>query len=304
MYAAPPEAQSEVFTEIPQHFRKTGRSAWADANKRGAELHSFLEGPSFDRAGNLYVVDIPWGRVFRISPAGDWELAVEYDGWPNGLRVHKDGTIYIADYKNGIMHFDPTTGRIEPFFSHYRSEGLKGANDLIFGSNGDLYFTDQGQTGLQDPTGRVFRLPAGGGADCLINTVPSPNGLVLSQHEDSLLVGACRANAIWDLPLHADGSTSKVRLFIQMSGGGGPDGLALDEDGSIAICHAGLGSIWLFSNLGEPLLRVRSCRGVSTTNLAYGGADNRDIFVTESHSGAILRARMPSAGRPMFSHMD
>ena len=82
MFAAPPEMTFEVFTEIPDSFRKTGRSAWADSNKRGAELHSFLEGPSFDRAGNLYVVDIPWGRIFRISPQGQWELAIEYDGWP------------------------------------------------------------------------------------------------------------------------------------------------------------------------------------------------------------------------------
>lgn len=304
MYAAPPEAESELFTELPARFRKTGRSAWADANKRGAELHSFLEGPSFDRAGNLYVVDIPWGRIFRISPDGEWELVLEYDGWPNGLRVHRDGTIYLADYKNGIMHFDPASGRIEPFFSQYRSEGLKGANDLIFASNGDLYFTDQGQTGLQDPSGRVFRLRAGGGVDCLIDTVPSPNGLVLNHDEGSLLVGASRSNAIWNLPLLEGGGTSKVNLFIQMSGGGGPDGLALDEEGGIAICHAGLGSIWLFSKLGEPLLRVRSCRGVSTTNLAYGGDDRRDLYITESKSGAILKVRMPTPGRPMYSHMD
>jgi gluconolactonase len=45
-------------------------------------------------------------------------------------------------------------------------------------SNGDVYFTDQGQTGLHDPTGRVYRLAPDGRLDCLIDTGISPNGLV------------------------------------------------------------------------------------------------------------------------------
>ena len=53
-------------------------------------------------------------------------------------------------------------------------------NDLFFAANGDLFFTDQGQTGLQDPTGRVYRLEAAGRLTCLIDTVPSPNGIVVA----------------------------------------------------------------------------------------------------------------------------
>ncbi len=304
MYAAPPEITATVFTEVPERFRKSSRSAWGDANKAGAILPSFLEGPSFDRTGQLYVVDIPWGRVFRISPAGEWTLVIEYDGWPNGLKIRKDGQIFITDYMNGLMQLDPASGTIRTVVGHHRSEGLKGVNDLVFASNGDIYFTDQGQTGLQDPTGRVFRYAADGRLTCLIDTVPSPNGLVLNADESALLVGASRDNSIWSLPLHRDGGTSKVSKFIQMSGGGGPDGLALDADGGLAVCHAGLGSVWIFSRLGEPTLRVRSCRGHSTTNLAYGGPDFRDLFVTESASGSILTARVPVPGRPMHSHME
>jgi gluconolactonase len=57
------------------------------------------------------------------------------------------------------------------------SEGFKGLNDLHFAANGDLYFTDQGQTGIADPTGRVFRLRADGGLDRLALNVPSPTAL-------------------------------------------------------------------------------------------------------------------------------
>ena len=71
-------------------------TAWADINRGGQTIDSFLEGPSFDRQGRLYVTDIPYGRVFRISAEGEWELVAEYDGWPNGLKIHRDGRIFIT----------------------------------------------------------------------------------------------------------------------------------------------------------------------------------------------------------------
>ena len=63
------------------------------------------------------------------------------------------------------------------------------------------------------------------------------------------------------LPLLPEGIPYKVGEFIRMSGGGGPDGLAMDARGNLAVAHLGLGTVWLFSALGEPLLRIRSCAG-------------------------------------------
>ena len=266
-------------------------------------MHSFLEGPSFDRAGNLYVVDIPYGRILRVSPAGEFAQVARYDGWPNGLKIHKDGRIFIADHLRGILVLDASTGKVTPVLDRVRREGLKGVNDMIFASNGDLYFTDQGQTGLQDATGRVYRLKPDGHIDCLIDTVPSPNGIVLSPDEKHLFVAVTRANQIWRMPLHPDGSTSKVAAFITLSGGlAGPDGLAMDAEGNLAVAHCGLGTAWLFSRLGEPLYRMRSPAGLSTTNLAYGGPENRHLYMTESDSGSILVAELPTPGLPLFSH--
>jgi len=288
---------------MPENLRMKGRrSGWA-FGKGNDNLHSFLEGPSFDREGNLYVVDIPYGRIFRVSPEAEWQLVAEYDGWPNGLKIHRDGRIFIADHLRGLMQLDPDTGAVIPILETVRREGFRGLNDLIFASNGDLYFTDQGQTGLQDASGRVFRMRADGHIDCLISNVPSPNGLVLTSDEKTLLVAATRANQIWRLPLHADGTTSKVMAFITLSGGlTGPDGLALDSEGGLAIAHCGLGTVWLIDRLGEPQWRIRSCAGLATTNLAYGGPDMRWLYITESDSGTILRARVPVAGHALYSH--
>ena len=150
---------TKVFSAMPERFRRKGvRSTWADANRSGLPTDCFIEGPSFDADGNLYIVDIPFGRVFLIAPDGAWSLVIEYDGWPNGLKIHPDGRILVADYRHGIMQLDAGAGRMLPVLTARNSESFKGCNDLHLASNGDIYFTDQGQTGLHDPTGRVYRL--------------------------------------------------------------------------------------------------------------------------------------------------
>ena len=232
----------------------------------------------------------------------DFTLVAEYDGEPNGLKIHRDGRIFIADYKNGIVVLDPETGKVDPFLARVRLERLKAVNDLVFASNGDMYFTDQGLTGLHDPTGRVFRVRADGRVDCLLDNIPSPNGIVLDPSETVLYVAVTRANAIWRVPLMRDGTVAKVGNFIQLSGGGGPDGLAMDEAGNLCVAHIGIGAVWLFSPAGEPLLRLQSRHGRHTTNMAFGGPDRRTLFITESETGTILRAEMDVPGRQMFSH--
>ena len=164
---APPRLiPTEVFSAMPHEFRRKGvRTDWADANRPGQPTDSFIEGPSFDAEGNLYIVDIPFGRIFRIAPDGRWSLVVEYDGWPNGLKIASDGRILVADYKHGIMELDARAGRMQPVLTAHHSESFKGCNDLHIADNGDIYFTDQGQTGLHDQTGRVYRLSPGGRLD-------------------------------------------------------------------------------------------------------------------------------------------
>ena len=297
MYFGPPPQviETKIFATVPDKHRNAAPRA-----KKG-KVRCFLEGPSFDRAGNLYCVDIPFGRVFRISPQRVWEVVAEYDGEPNGLKIHKDGRIFIADHRRGILLLDPQTGSVAPLIEGPSKEHFKGVNDLIFAGNGDLYFTDQGQTGLHDPTGRVYRYTASGQLHCLIDTIPSPNGIILNMREDALYVAVTRANAVWPVPLDKSGSTSKVGLFVQLFSAG-PDGLALDEDGNVLVTHPGLGTVWVFSKYGVPLYQIKSCGGEMTTNLAYGGDDRKTLYIVDSKAANILTARMPVAGKLMYSH--
>jgi gluconolactonase len=303
LFSPPQIIQTEVFSEMPVQFRKQKQfPVWARVNRPGLELSSFIEGPSFDRAGNLFIVDVPYGRIFRISPEGKWDIVTEYDGEPNGLKFHKDGRAFICDYKNGLMQLDVSSGKVTPVLERTQTERFKGLNDLIFATNGDVYFTDQGHTGMHDPSGHVYRYSADGKLTCLLDNVPSPNGLVLTATEKVLLVAATRSNSIWRVPLTTDGGVTKVGIFAYLSGGFGPDGMAMDAAGNVLVAHVGMGCVWMFSPKGEPLYRIQSCLGNDVTNMAFGGADGKTLFITDSEHGAILKASMPNAGARMFSH--
>ncbi len=294
----PPIRALEVFSSMPARFRKTGvRSAWADANKSGEPIDSFLEGPVFDEAGNLYVTDIPFGRVFRIDARGVWTLICEYDGEPNGMKFRNERELLITDYKNGLMLLDVHSGNVSPFLVRRNSERFKGINDLVFDRAGNLYFTDQGQTGLHDPSGRVYRLRASGALDCLLDNVPSPNGIVLSSDENMLYVAATRGNCVWRGPLQRDGSLSKVGQFFTSAGPSGPDGLAMNVCGELLIANVGIGIVWVLDAHAQPVDVLRCPPGGnSITNLAFGGVENKTLYCTESASGTILRATMATAG--------
>ena len=283
--------ETKAFSAMPDQFRRKGVvTSWADANRQGQPADCFIEGPSFDADGNLYVVDIPFGRIFRIAPDGQWSLAAEYEGWPNGLKVGADGRVLVADYMHGIMELDVKSSQVRPVLTSRNSESFRGCNDLHLASNGDIYFTDQGQTGLHDPSGRVYRLTKGGRLDCLIDTGISPNGLVLDPSEAVLFVAMTRDNAVWRLPLMKDGSVSKVGRFCSMFGPSGPDGMTMDKAGRLFVAHASLGHVFVFAPNGELIARVKSCTGATCTNVAIGGKQHDRLFITESATGTVLSA--------------
>ena len=297
--------KSEVrsFTSLPAKFRRKQRTTWSDPNRAGVELDSFLEGPSFDRDGNLWCVDIPFGRVFRISPTGDWDLAVQYDGWPNGLKIHKDGRIFIADYKRGLMILDAGTGKLRPLLETAFSESFKGLNDLHFADNGELYFTDQGQSGIADPSGRVWRLRMegknAGELQRLVANAPSPNGITLNTKNTQVYVAITRAQQVWRLPLMEGGTPSKTGVAIQLSGGhAGPDGIETDAEDGLVVCHLGVG-VWRFDSncLPTHLVHAGSAHRLMT-NIAFSG---KTLYITDSLNGEILTAEMPVAGKRLFS---
>jgi gluconolactonase len=302
-YPAPEVIRADVYTEMPEHFRRKGvPSEWSAINRVGRPpVDCFIEGITLDSQGNIYVVDIPFGRLFRISPSKEWTQLAEWDGEPNGMALHPDGRFFITDYKQGLLTFDPKSGKIASFLGRKDSERFKGLNDLVFAGNGDIYMTDQGQTGLQDPTGRIYRLRTNGQLDTLLSTGISPNGLVLDASETVLFVAMTRDNAVWRVPLFPDGTTGKVGRFVSFYGVSGPDSISIDEAGNLIVPHASLGSVFVVNPDGEPIARILSPRGKTTTNVKFGDPDRRRMFITDSATGSILTARWTTPGRRLYA---
>ncbi|RAL12609.1 SMP-30/gluconolactonase/LRE family protein [Aspergillus homomorphus CBS 101889] len=288
-YPPPPIIQAEIYIRIPDSLRRTGQQTeWRPGSANPAS-DILLEGPIYVSNGDLYLVDVPYGRTLK----------------PNELVVREDGCIVVADYKlvqynsplqlasynelqllttplqHGLLLFDPSTNKISPLLNYRNLERFKGPNDLIVSFTNDIYFTDQGQTGMSDPTGCVYRLSATGKLDCLIPNGVFPNGLVLSPDERFLYVDMTRSNAVWRLQLHADGTTSKVGLFFQTFACAGPDGLAVDEEGNLFVCHPSLASVFVVEKEGVPKARIVSAPdgGRNLTNCTFGGPDGKTCSV-------------------------
>jgi len=294
----PPQVlHAEVFTTVPAQWQTTSKGPRSPTRQSAGG--TTLEGPCFDRAGNLLFVDIPNSRIFRATPAGVVSLIAEYDGEPNGLKVHRDGRIFITDHEHGIMLLDAEHGALTLFKGGPEKERFKGVNDLQFDRHGNLYFTDQGATGLHDPTGRVYKLTPEGELRMIIGNIPSPNGLVLNAAETSIYVAATRDSSIWFVPMTADGGLTKVGLFARLPGSG-PDGLAADVEGNIVAAHPSLSTVWVFNKRGIPIYRIQLAQGTHPTNIAYGGPDHRWLYITEGDTFSIQRVHMPFAGRHLL----
>ena len=98
-YPPPPVIKANVWLRIPDDKRCIGQETEWRGGFASSFKHIFLEGPVFDSVGNLYIVDVPYGRILRIDKGKNVEVACQWDGEPNGLVGTKDGDILVADYK-------------------------------------------------------------------------------------------------------------------------------------------------------------------------------------------------------------
>lgn len=211
-FAPPPHLPTKIVTALPERYRRPEPNEWSDINRAGHAVDAAFEGPCFDAHGRLYIVDIPYGRIFRIDGT-EWELITQYDGWPNGMKVLPDGNLIVADYRNGIVRVDPANGKVTPHLRTLLTEGFKGPNDLTLHPDGSILFTDQGTTGLHDPSGRVWRIHPDGRLDCLLHNGPSPNGLVLNKANTHLYVAMSRSAQVWRFMLRNDAAVTKAPVL-------------------------------------------------------------------------------------------
>ncbi|MDR3532569.1 MAG: SMP-30/gluconolactonase/LRE family protein [Rhodopila sp.] len=233
---------------------------------------------------------MPYGRSFCIEANDDWTLVAEYPGRPNGPKVQPDGVLLAADYRHGLIRIYPDTGATSAVRQTVMSERFKGLNDLTPHADESIMFTDQGQTGLQDPTGPVWRLHKDGHLNKLISTRPSPNDLVLNTAQTHLYVAMTRSCEVWRFLVRPDAFVAKAQWFARAPAG--LVGLAMDTVDRLYILNPGHGCVWVMDPHGVPLHRVQSQTGRMTTNCGLT-PDERSLVITESETGSILISEIP-----------
>ena len=187
----------------------------------------------------------------------------------------------------------------------YMGKRLNSPNDLVYHSNGDLYFTDPpyGMLGGWESPDReldfcgVYRLSKDGKLTLLTKEMTRPNGIALSPDEKTLYVAnSDPAIAIWkSFPVKSDGTLDQGKVFFDATGWvkekkGLPDGMKVDQAGNLFA--AGPGGILVFSPAAKHLGTIAT--GVNTANCAFG-EDGMTLFVAADHD--ICRIRLSTKGR-------
>ncbi len=293
IFALPKRIMAERLSTVPTEFRRPHPGF--TTRHLGDTFDCYIEGAAVDRAGNVLMVDIPASRVLKLSPRGEWSIVAEYDGRPKGLKVHRDGRLFIADNRRGVVIVDPATGKTDIALTRSSYGGFQACNDIALSRTGSVLFTDQAASCLSEPNGSVYRWRPDGPVERLVNNAPGPNGVCYNPSETQIYVAVTRANAIWTLWLNSDGTRDKLMLFVQMSGGIGPDGLVVDEQGGLIVAHLGIG-VWRFDGRGRATHFIETPGGDLCSSVSFGSGDSRTLYITEAASGSIYQVEMPYKG--------
>jgi gluconolactonase len=223
----------------------------------------WTEGPVWDKkAKALLFTDIPNNRVMRWSPTDGLKEFLKPSGYTgkepftgyepgaNGLAFDKDGNLVLCQHGDRRVSRLTADGKFQTLVDKYQGKRLNSPNDLVYHSNGDLYFTDPpyGLPKIMEDPGKelafqgVYRLKPNGDLTLLTKEMTRPNGIGLSPDQKTLYVAnSDPAKAVWmAFPLGADGAINGPGRLIHDATAevaakkpGLPDGLKVDQKGNI-----------------------------------------------------------------------
>ncbi len=274
----------------------------------------FTEGPVWAKEGYLLFSSPDLNTIFRWSPEGQVDVFRPKSGYTgvnigeyhqpgsNGLTFDRDGRLTICEHGNRRVTRLEKRGNLTVLADSYQGKRLNSPNDLVYRSDGALYFTDP-PFGLPKafddprkelPFSGVFMVKDGRVA-VVSKDLNGPNGLAFSPDEKYLYVGNWDAakKVVMRYPVRPDGTLERGEVFFDMTAAPGEDaidGMKIDRAGNLYI--TGPGGIWILSVAGKHLGTIKGPE--QPHNLAWGDADGKTLYVTALTS--IYRLRLNVEG--------
>jgi gluconolactonase len=290
-------------------------------------FEKWTEGPVWTHEGTLLFAEIPANNIDQWVPSKGASVFMHPSGYTgteafkgpepgsNGMTLDPDGRVSVAGHARRnvwrMESVDPNA-QITVLADSYQGKKLNSPNDLVYKSDGSLYFTDP-PYGLptqsdDDPqkelkVNGVYRIPGARqqkhGAEpardqlqLVINDLNRPNGIAFSPDEKFLYI-ADSGKKVWlRYRVQPDGSVTDGALFLDAStdsAPGGPDGIRVDKKGN--LYGAGPGGVWIISPGGKHLGTIRVPERVS--NVAWGYKDGKTLYITASTSVYRIKVKVP-----------
>ena len=299
--------------------------------ERVATGFTWVEGPVWVY-GHLFFADITSNSIREWTPGAGVKLFAQPSGYQgaapyggpepgsNGMTLDARGRLTVAGHaQRDVFRFesiDPK-GPETILADEYNGKRLNSPNDLVYKSDGSLYFTDPPYglrtQGDQDKEKQlkvngVYRIahaldhkagapPDRAALQLLVSDLPRPNGIAFSPGEKYLYVDSTEPKKIWmRYTVQPDGSLADAKLLYDATADtrpGAPDGMKVDVEGN--IYSAGPAGVWIFSPEGKPLATI--VMPERTSNVAWGGPDRKTLYITASSS--VYRIRLNVAGLPV-----
>ena len=256
------------------------------------EFTGGIEGPACDADGNVFAVNFGKQQTIgRISSAGQGAvyLRLPGDSVGNGIRFGQDGAMYIADYV-GHNIYRVASGEREPIvFAH--DDRMNQPNDLAIGPDGTLYASDPN---WGKGTGQLWRIDTNGEVHRLAHDIGTTNGIELSPDGKRLYVNESVQRNIWRFDITEERLLENKQLLIDFPDFGF-DGMRCDVHGNLYVTRYGKGVVAIVTPEGK-VTREIDVLGKRPSNLCFGGADGRTVYVTEVEHTRLVKFRVEHPG--------
>jgi gluconolactonase len=272
----------------------------------------FTEGPLWRPDGRLWFSDVVGNVVRSVTPTGQVEVLIKESGGSssappgsfigsNGMVADKDGYVLLCQHTNRRIARVSKDLKVTPYIERFQGKRLNSPNDLVYRSDGSLYFTDPPYGLLKqddDPAKElkfngVFRY-AGGKLQLLVKDLTRPNGIAFSPDEKILYVAnSDEKHKIWmRYDVATDGTVSNGRVFADVTAekeAGVPDGMKVDSLGNVYA--SGPGGVWVFAPDGKHLGTIKPPETPSNCGWAE---DGKTLYITAVTS--VYRIKLAVAG--------